>query len=214
MKRAATISLLFLVVLCIGCSDQATEPNRHYPDPNHDLDPGNITTFFPLKVGYTWNYVDSLFYENSVTVRTRSVILERLARNGDSTVLQFRSWFSRDTVSSVDNMLLVGDSLYEFQYGRGGGLVFSQTYFPAPDSGTYFNSLIGGDVGIMKSAKRSRDVVVVPAGRFVRSNVFEWRGDRTFVADGVGMIRSELYGGIAVRILMRSSTLLSYGTPW
>ena len=162
MNRLFLFSLIILFIVN-GCKDNN---NSVIPIP----EPTEFRqAFFPLAVGNTWNYTDSLFLGDSVSVETYTLSVSSFRKENEKVWWQLEKryalWTQHIEFTERNDSLFILESNF-------GNPVSSLEYIPPSVSDTLvFFSLFGGDVVLQKFVWQNGPYIV-PAGTFDSCAVF------------------------------------------
>ena len=148
--------------------------------------------FYPLTVGNFWDYTE-ITYRSDDTLKT-----EYTARVEDVENIIDVEWsrivFSPESQISPRYLRVKNDSVFELQYNFNIP-VEALKYLKPTGKVQQFQSLLEGDVQIVKTAYILDDPVTTPAGIFDKCYMFvhetpDWIF-KEILSDGVGIVRSE-----------------------
>lgn len=187
MKKVILFTCLLFILQC----DTGKEPNA--PINHHPIPRLREEAFFPLEVGNFWTYQETTVCPEStseVEYTARVVSVQKIGG-----YVWHRIVFSSVSQRSPRFLRAVNDSIFELQ-NNFNVPVSALQYFKPSRKEQAFQSLLGGDVRITKTATILDEPVSVPAGTFGECYLFtsqtpDWI-EKEIVCSGVGVVQREL----------------------
>lgn len=182
-----SLALSSLLGALSGCADRGPTAPGGAPRP-----------FFPLAVGNSWTYLDSLTTASGTTVRTVTVSVASL--RFEQGVLWYALDHSFNPSIAASEFTAQNDSVFSLQLADAPGgpaPIRSLEYIPPPSTDTsFYHSLFDGDALVRKSATRLDGTHTVPAGKFTGCATYAYRIPperyREVLMPGVGMLSLEI----------------------
>ncbi|RMH75809.1 MAG: hypothetical protein D6681_22030 [Calditrichaeota bacterium] len=165
MKRK--INLLILLLAVWSCSNPGGSDK--IPEDTTVSTPSLI----PLAAGNTWTYTEEYISPDTNYVTEYTVRVTGTEQIGDEVWWKLETWRGDSVITRTRYLIAQNDSIYELQYNWQTP-VKSLQYFIPVDSVQRFNSLLGGDVGIAKTASILDTTIITPQGNFSECYMFEY----------------------------------------
>lgn len=204
--------LVLATVLIMGGGCVDNEPEGRCPEatcgPYESRD-----AFFPLAVGNSWTFTDSLITDSGGSVESFTVAITgrdsgTLYSHGGPEGLWWDAEMTWPSAGARDYEWLSsgywrqGDSVYARQPGFEGFVTALAYLVPSAADTVTWSSTYGGDVGIEISAVRLQESVTVAAGTFAPCIAYEYHAmelHRAVLCEGTGWVSFDV-GGRVIRL--------------
>jgi len=177
-----SIFCLFVIFIKTGCSSY-TEPNEI----------NTSSEFYPLAIGNYWGYEESFSSEDTIYILNYRSIVTKIENIGGYKWFKIES--TKNNYTQKIHLLTENDSVYMLQY-QWQNPIRALNYIIPKVKKESFHSLLGGDVGIIKTVEKLDTTIQTNIGEF--SNCFRYKYgtlDWTVIevlVYGIGIVESQI----------------------